>query len=197
MKNCTPNLLVLACLVAGLTPVHAQGSSSILTMLPAIIASTYTPPEPPEPLPPKPVPTAPPTVTWQGREWQQSDNGVKYNWDEAVAYCQNLSLGGHSDWYLPTKDELKSLVVCSNGTPTPLADFPTTEPWNCGDDPYSLVDGYKSPTIDDSFSCRNRLFDFYWTSTIKNSNYRFHVSFYRGGSGTGERNLKSFVRCIR
>jgi hypothetical protein len=32
------------------------------------------------------------------------------NWEDALAYCESLDLGGHTDWRLPTIKELCSLV---------------------------------------------------------------------------------------
>ncbi|MCI5178254.1 MAG: DUF1566 domain-containing protein [Candidatus Electrothrix sp. AW3_4] len=87
------------------------------------------------------------TAMWNGREWQRCDDGNTYLWQEAKDYCENLVLGGYSDWRLPTKDELKSLVVCTNGTPTPLADYPD-EPYDCDNNNGS----YDVPTIDPSFT---------------------------------------------
>lgn len=41
--------------------------------------------------------------------WPKRDNGSPVNWTEAERYCSNLSLGGYSDWRLPTIEELGSL----------------------------------------------------------------------------------------
>lgn len=46
----------------------------------------------------------------------------------AYTSCSGLnggSFGGKTTWRVPTKDELKSLVVCSNGPSTPVADNTT------------------------------------------------------------------------
>lgn len=45
-----------------------------------------------------------------GLTWQQRDDGKQRTWQDAIDYCERLSLGGHSDWRLPNKDELASLV---------------------------------------------------------------------------------------
>jgi len=44
-----------------------------------------------------------------GLIWTVEDNGSNFNWNQANAYCENLTLGGHTDWRLPTIDELKLL----------------------------------------------------------------------------------------
>jgi len=53
---------------------------------------------------------APQPVGWTdpvtGLNWTSEDNGTDVNWNQAVAYCTNLRLGGYSDWRLPTIDEL-------------------------------------------------------------------------------------------
>jgi formylglycine-generating enzyme required for sulfatase activity len=40
--------------------------------------------------------------------WQQVDSG-NMTWEEALTYCENLSLGGHDDWRLPNIKELQSI----------------------------------------------------------------------------------------
>jgi hypothetical protein len=59
------------------------------------------------------------TVTAKnGLVWQQLDDGHVRVWSDAIAYCSNLSRGGHTDWRLPSKDELAALVEPSQGSPT-------------------------------------------------------------------------------
>jgi hypothetical protein len=109
----------------------------------------------------------PKTVIWKGQEWQHCNDGEYYDWEGAKAYCQNLVLDSHSDWRLPTKDELKGLVVCTNGTPTPLKDSIGRDqyPRRC-DDGNSAP--YRVPTIEPSFECvvYKDDWDGWWTSTV-------------------------------
>ncbi len=122
--------------------------------------------------------------------WQRSDNGKGYTRDEAGSYCQNLNQDGYSDWRLPTLDELKSLVVCTNGAPTPLQTYPYP-PYVCGDG-YSNF--YVKPTIDPSFSSQTGS---YWTSTAHDSASSWAVWFSTGLSNWYRNTGYSFVRCVR
>jgi len=45
-----------------------------------------------------------------GLTWTQNDNGDGVLWDEALTYCESLSLGGSDNWRLPNIKELHSLV---------------------------------------------------------------------------------------
>lgn len=42
-------------------------------------------------------------------EWALATSGENIKWPEAVEYCAELELAGHSDWRLPTLDELARL----------------------------------------------------------------------------------------
>ena len=45
-----------------------------------------------------------------GLMWQQAENGEQMNYEDAVAFCESLTLAGHIDWRLPTKEELVALA---------------------------------------------------------------------------------------
>ncbi len=45
-----------------------------------------------------------------GLEWQKIDTDTPRTWQNALAYCENLSLDSKTDWRLPNIRELKSLV---------------------------------------------------------------------------------------
>jgi hypothetical protein len=51
--------------------------------------------------------------------WQQTPPVAMYTWDEAMAYCPTLTLGGHDDWRLPSFIELYSLVDTEGSPPVP------------------------------------------------------------------------------
>jgi len=59
------------------------------------------------------TPTKVALVSWTdpvtGLAWTKQDNGSDVNWNQAIAYCSNLRLGGYSDWRLPTIDELQDI----------------------------------------------------------------------------------------
>ncbi len=130
-----------------------------------------------------------------GLIWQQADDGNYYNWYEAAGVyhasynpgsidaCGDLYLGGHSDWRLPTKDELKGLVWCSNGTSTPLPDLST-----CGS-------GHTSPTINAQFSCRSAG---YWSSSAYDADSAWGVGFLLATPiGTTVSALTTYGVCAR
>ena len=50
-----------------------------------------------------------------GLMWQKATAG-RMNWDDAMSYASGLSLGGHSGWWLPNRDELSGLYhsPCKN-----------------------------------------------------------------------------------
>jgi hypothetical protein len=45
-----------------------------------------------------------------GLTWQKEDDNIERAWDNANTYCDDLTLGGYSDWRLPSDMELMSIV---------------------------------------------------------------------------------------
>jgi hypothetical protein len=52
--------------------------------------------------------------------WQGQDDGTLRTWDDSINYCLNLSLAGFSDWQLPAKREIMSIM--DYGTYDPALD---------------------------------------------------------------------------
>jgi len=102
-------------------------------------------------------------------EWQDNTTAAKLKWEDAINYCENLTLNGKSDWRLPNINELFSITEHSKG----------------------------SPTINSIF--KNTTEGFYWSSTSYSgdSSYAWVVSF-EYGSNTYYSKQKSYsVRCVR
>lgn len=45
-----------------------------------------------------------------GLMWQQTDDGVARDWENALSYAESLTLANYSDWRLPNAKELNSIV---------------------------------------------------------------------------------------
>lgn len=64
-----------------------------------------------------------------GFTWQAEDDGLTRDWEEAMNYCEALELGGYSDWQLPSRRDLMTLV--NYGVSHPSIDtqaFPACRP---------------------------------------------------------------------
>ncbi len=91
------------------------------------------------------------TVTDQatGLMWQQADDGITRNWEDALSCAENLNLAGYDDWRLPDAHELQSIV-----------DYQRSMQYS------------GSPAIDPVFHCTqitdeggDANYGFYWTGT--------------------------------
>jgi len=104
-----------------------------------------------------------------GLIWQQAEVPNSFFLSDGVTYCSTLSLAGHSDWRLPSRIELLSIVD------------------------YTL----QEPAID-STAFPNTSATTFWSSTPAGSGYAWAVSFDIGGSGAYNVGTVSFkIRCVR
>jgi hypothetical protein len=104
--------------------------------------------------------------------WQKADDNVKRNWNDAVTYCDNLSLGGYADWRLPSRVELQGLNDSSI---------------------FNQIQGTPFSQVGDQY------FGGYWSSTSFDISTAWHVFLTKQGaegyaSKSGWTNL---VRCVR
>ena len=109
-----------------------------------------------------------------GLAWQDdySDNGENIKsatWQDALVYCEELSLEGKNDWRLPNIRELKSII----------------------DDTKS------NPAINSVFT--NVTSDFYWSATTvaSNSSNAWNVNFNDGYDYWYSKAGGLYIRCVR
>ena len=70
--------------------------------------------------------------------WQQTGSSSNLTWEQSLAYCENLNLGGYTDWRLPTIKELRSLVDFSRYSPSiNTTFFPNTQTFYCSSTTYT------------------------------------------------------------
>lgn len=104
--------------------------------------------------------------------WQDDTDasGPDHNWSAAIGYCENLSLGGYTDWRLPSINELWGLQNRNTASP-------------------SLPDAFTNYTLRMS----------YWSSTTRSANSAeaWDLSMYDGNGFWRDKNATSAVRCVR
>jgi hypothetical protein len=114
------------------------------------------------------------TDTNTGLVWQQ--DGSTYNtWEEALSYCENLTLAGYNDWRLPNVNELQSIVDYTQYNPSINTTF----------FPNTVSSSYPSG---------------YWSSTtyVIGPGYAWVVSFDHGYIRVNDkRDYNSCVRAVR
>jgi Protein of unknown function (DUF1566) len=139
------------------------------------------------------------TITYQttGLTWQRCSVGQiwtgttcegdakEFTWDDATKLTSNFA--GYNDWRVPTIDELKTLVHCSNGLP---------KTWNDTGD--SCVGNYDTPVIaNEAFPNTPR--DKFWSSSSNSnqSSSAWRVDFDNGSSHSSYMDFKDYVRFVR
>lgn len=74
-------------------------------------------------------------------EWTPIQGSM--TWDEAMKYAETLRLGGHTDWRLPTIEELFSLLDFSRSNPaSTFPGMPNNWFWSSSSDSSSSSDAW-------------------------------------------------------
>lgn len=115
-------------------------------------------------------------LMWQKCSYGQNNDATcsgtagTYTWEQAISYCEGLSLGGSSDWRLPNVKELSSIEDFTKYPVSNLTYFPATQQ------------------------------SYYWSSTTDTSagTNAWQVSFLGGSVGdTTPKTNSNYVRCVR
>ena len=109
------------------------------------------------------------TLEWQDDYSNNGDSIKRAKWTDAIDYCEELTLNGQSDWRLPNKKELLSIVDYGTYNPAISSVFEKTTSYG------------------------------YWSSTTLASytNYAWFVNFYYGRTGNYYKSASYYVRCVR
>jgi len=127
--------------------------------------------------------------TWTGSTC--SGEGKRFNWEEAKK--QSANFAGHSDWRIPTIQELQTLLYCSSGKPEYFRTNVNVD--------FSICEGdYQRPTIAQSVFPNTPTISFVWSGSpnANDSKYAWLVDFFIGGDGYyGDRDGNLHVRLVR
>ncbi|MBN1652724.1 MAG: DUF1566 domain-containing protein [Deltaproteobacteria bacterium] len=104
-----------------------------------------------------------------------TDTATAYDWEDAKAFCETLTLGDFSDWRLPTIHELISIIDYSTAKPAiDTTVFPATP----------KVAGYWSSSG-------------YVDASLRSSGRAWGVNFTDGLVDNNTSTMKAAVRCVR
>lgn len=122
-----------------------------------------------------------------GQRWNGTTctgEATRHNWAAANRFTNNHRFAGHSDWRLPTIDELSSLVYCSSGKrrsfERPNGRFVVEVNGRCEGD-------FLRPTINQhAFPASPRMFVWSSSTLSSDSNSAWFVKFSRGDASPGD-----------
>jgi serine/threonine protein kinase len=128
-----------------------------------------------------------------GLMWTSSEHVPHMNWTLAGEYCQDLELGGKSDWRLPTKEELLATVDSCGGTSVQYSD----NNWSSIKDKNLVNSSYQSCYKNKGFKAGSS----YWSSTSTSisgdTDYAWIAYFNYGYVNRFTKRGSNSVRCVR
>ena len=112
-----------------------------------------------------------------GLIWQVDVDKKEYNWYVAKSYCRDLTLGGYSNWKLPTKDELKTIM---------------TKRSYINSKSYGGETYIKKPLLESL----SMYYPDFCNSTSKSSSLAWDLNFNNGYDFCSDKSDKIYVRCV-
>ena len=134
------------------------------------------------------------TDNQNGYMWEKPKVDNKMTWHNAKNYCENLNLDGYSDWRLPSRDELHTLMTAYYGEHNS-----GWETW-FNNNKHKRNDGLFLPKeISGMFLKNSYGGSLFWTLNITNSysSYSWIVNFNDGYDGWNTQTYDDFVVCVR
>ncbi len=136
-----------------------------------------------------------PQYNWLGNYGKSNDDYEKREprrtWNEAKNYCANLNLEGYSDWKLPSRDELHTLMTAYYG------EQDSWDKWQ------TWFDNNKHKITNNHLfvpkEISNIIVPFSWSSTISetDSSDSWIVGFNHGDDNWNSQTDDNFVVCVR
>ncbi len=137
-----------------------------------------------------------------GLMWQKKSTAAYGAQEAALKACQDMDLGGHSDWRLPAVDELRTLI---QGCPGSMSDGGCEVRHGCGldcwTDPCAGCEDWTGPGTEGCFedpilegNC-----SFYWTTSFvaDKDHFVWGVAFYKAKVVARDTMEANPVRCVR
>ena len=137
-------------------------------------------------------------VTIDGLMYQNQSFTKRYIWEEAKRYCKKLTLGGYSDWRLPTKNELRKLGN--------IYLYHYDDNWDkwFHKNKYKIIEnsnGYqyfiKKEFVEHMPPTNEKDVQSFWSSTEINSTYSWDVNFELGYYDRNYKSNENYALCVR
>ena len=133
-------------------------------------------------------------VTIDGLMYQNQPFTKRYTWQEAKEYCQDLTLGGYSNWRLPTRAELNK-----------ISNIKMYGEWDNNwkkwyyKNKHKKLKGSKGTElfVRKEFLENMQRSSYFWTSEAKDYFKAWHIGFGYGGSNLLDKSGKNLALCVR